>query len=269
MEVLRRVVDRLATPAVRARAEPGPASTRRVPSPAWSAPEQIEGDHAADSRTDVWAIGLVALRTITGRPFWRSDAGDFHGLAVEVTSAPLPSASARHEELARESWAGALDAWFARCVCRDRLARFADPAVALAQLASVVPSTSEAAGPAERPVPPRQRPRSSALLFAIGVLLAFGAAALVFAAGFGMGARARPTATTATPREAVSTPPAPAMEPLRPRTEPVDDLAARDSDTATPTPGEVLDPWAAPPPRPRPSAARRGHGEFVDPWAEP
>jgi len=36
------------------------------------APEQAEASGPATSAIDVWALGLIAYRALTGRHFWRS-----------------------------------------------------------------------------------------------------------------------------------------------------------------------------------------------------
>ena len=109
--------------------------TGRMLSPVWAAPEQIQRTRVGP-RTDVWALGLIAFRLLTGRYYWRvANAGTAAGtdpvmaLVNEVVAsftAPT-AASVRAQEFGAEGRLPAgFDAWFARCVCFDPSARFAD-----------------------------------------------------------------------------------------------------------------------------------------------
>ncbi len=61
-----------------------------VGTPAYMSPEQITGQEV-DGRTDVYALGVIAFRTLTGElPFRGGDLGD---LLYAVAHAPVPSAS--------------------------------------------------------------------------------------------------------------------------------------------------------------------------------
>jgi hypothetical protein len=95
------------------------------------APEQATSRSRIGPETDVWALGLMAFHLLTGRHYWYAFNHDAQPtpmeVGVEVLTAPLESASARAVSLG----VGGLlppgfDAWFARCVARDRGARFRD-----------------------------------------------------------------------------------------------------------------------------------------------
>jgi serine/threonine protein kinase len=91
---------------------------------AWTAPELLEAGGFVSPRADVWSIGLLAFRMLTGRPYWRATSAG--ALAVEILAEPPAPASARARELGYEGpippW---FDEWFARCVARDPAGRFA------------------------------------------------------------------------------------------------------------------------------------------------
>jgi eukaryotic-like serine/threonine-protein kinase len=102
-----------------------------VGTPLWMAPEQMdpEGDPITQA-TDVWALGLIAFRLLTGRVFWKTPSLGEAGLMRllnEIGVLPIPAASARAAELG----VGGLvppgfDAWFAKCLSRDPASRHPD-----------------------------------------------------------------------------------------------------------------------------------------------
>ena len=107
----------------------GATSTAAMGTPLWMAPEQADTAGAITPATDVWALGLIAFRALTGRHFWSAanvESASVRMVFAEVLTAPIPPASARAAELG----VGALlppgfDAWFAHCVTREPSARFA------------------------------------------------------------------------------------------------------------------------------------------------
>ncbi len=104
-------------------------STQSVGTPLWMAPEQTELRSVVCPQTDVWALGLIAYYTLTGRPFWlaASDAdATMTQLFREVLMGPLPPPSARAVEQGAPRPPPAFDAVFARAVCRDPSKRYAD-----------------------------------------------------------------------------------------------------------------------------------------------
>lgn len=102
------------------------APTKQLVTPLWGAPEQSVAGAAIGPYTDVWALGLLVFWLFTGRPFWPVDGGLFV-LQKAVHYDPIPPASARAVELGCGRPLGPdFDAWFARCVARERQERFTD-----------------------------------------------------------------------------------------------------------------------------------------------
>jgi serine/threonine protein kinase len=103
--------------------------------PAFMAPEQFLGADAAPG-ADVWSLGLLVFRLLTGRYFWRSAEGLARPgrLMHEVLSAPVPAGSRRAAEMGA-SFPATLDAWLARCLERDPSKRYADARAAFEALA--------------------------------------------------------------------------------------------------------------------------------------
>lgn len=93
---------------------------------AWMAPEQLE-QGVIDPRTDVWAFGLLAFYTLTGKCFWTTDDSLRPSLIREICLTPIPLASARAEQVsAAHLLPAGFDAWFSRCVARIPSDRFSD-----------------------------------------------------------------------------------------------------------------------------------------------
>ena len=123
-------------------------NTGALGSPLWMAPEQTERDVRISPSTDVWSLGLVAFAMFTGKPFWlAATAGDLALSAFlrELVLDPIPTASERARELGAPAPPAGFDAWFARCVDRDREARFPDARaayLALVEALGVAPDAS-------------------------------------------------------------------------------------------------------------------------------
>jgi len=104
------------------------ASTRNttaIGSPLWMAPEQCETDRPITLATDVWPLGLLAFRMLSGRHYWRSSVdGTLASLMRELLVDELPSASKRGVEFGWSVFPPGFDAWFARCVAREPGFRF-------------------------------------------------------------------------------------------------------------------------------------------------
>jgi eukaryotic-like serine/threonine-protein kinase len=84
--------------------------------PFYMSPEQAQGNRTVDSRSDLWAIGVIAFECLTGkRPFYSDGLGDLV-LAICVRDIPLPSSIA--------SVPIGFDAWWNRAVARDPDKRF-------------------------------------------------------------------------------------------------------------------------------------------------
>jgi serine/threonine protein kinase len=89
--------------------------------PLYMAPEQAHGqnDKIAPS-TDIWAIGLVALRLLAGEHFW--DAATMAELLMKIVVLPIKRPSERWPNHIHMS--PALDAWFLQSCDRDQSKRW-------------------------------------------------------------------------------------------------------------------------------------------------
>ncbi len=150
--------------------------SRPVGTEAWMPPEQFSKKAEMRPTADVWPLGLIAFWMLTAKHYWLSvDAtGDVdNGLQLlgEIDEGAVVPASRRARERgSARALPEGFDAWFARCVCKDPAARFADGGVASAALDAVLArasrgSSSPAPEPAlarpavtaevERPEPPK------------------------------------------------------------------------------------------------------------------
>jgi serine/threonine-protein kinase len=79
-------------------------------------PEQVQGNKEVDSRSDLWAIGVIAFEALTGKkPFISDGLGDLV-LQICVRPAPIPSEAAPVPP--------GFDEWFARATARNPDDRF-------------------------------------------------------------------------------------------------------------------------------------------------
>jgi len=85
--------------------------------PFYMSPEQARGLRNVDHRTDVWSLGVIAYKCVTGKlPFDGESVGD---LLVKICTAPVPVPSQMVPGLPP-----AFDAWFARALEREPERRF-------------------------------------------------------------------------------------------------------------------------------------------------
>ena len=102
-------------------------------SPLWMAPEQLDGRAELTTTTDVWALGLLAFRLLTGDYYWKNARStDLAPILHELTALPLVPPTARSAELGLTApLPPGFDAWFLQCLRRTPSERFASarPAV--------------------------------------------------------------------------------------------------------------------------------------------
>ena len=130
--------------------------TATIGTPLFMAPEQATPGAAISPATDVWALGLIAFRLLTGRDFWRSgnvESSTPLMVLQEIALESIPPASARAAELGVASLLPAgFDGWFARTTVRDPAARFPQAREARAAFEALVSSSgSSAHGPPAAP----------------------------------------------------------------------------------------------------------------------
>jgi eukaryotic-like serine/threonine-protein kinase len=86
--------------------------------PFYMSPEQARGLRNVDHRADIWSLGVIAFKCVTGKlPFDGESVGD---LLVKICTAPLPIPSRELPGLPPS-----FDAWFARALEREPDRRFA------------------------------------------------------------------------------------------------------------------------------------------------
>ena len=116
------------------------ATGEALGSPLYMSPEQVWSSHEVDARADVWSAGVTLFEMLTARgPF---DAQSVPKLLARITTGePAPLAAYRPD--APPAVAQAI----ARCLARDRTARYPDASALRAALAAAV----------ARPLPPPPR----------------------------------------------------------------------------------------------------------------
>ncbi|MDB4995019.1 MAG: serine/threonine protein kinase, partial [Myxococcaceae bacterium] len=109
------------------------SNTGLVGSPFWMAPEQTERRAAISPATDVWALGLLVYRLLTGRYFWltaEEESTSVTAFLRELVLEPIPPVRERAAQQGvvelLPAGAAAFEEWFAACVVRDPALRFKD-----------------------------------------------------------------------------------------------------------------------------------------------
>lgn len=102
--------------------------------PFYMSPEQAGGKKDVDHRTDIWSFGVIACECVTGRRIFQADT--LGGLVLVICTGPMPAPSQIGP--ASEEF----DAWFARCVARDRNDRYQTIREAAAGLAVACRATA-------------------------------------------------------------------------------------------------------------------------------
>ncbi len=122
------------------------STTKAVGTPLWMAPEQTQAGANISPATDVWALGLIAFRLLTGRLYWKgANELEPKGIVVmrEILFDALAPASVRARELGGAALPAGFDEWFAHTVVRDPSVRFANARAAWAALGPILGSTSK------------------------------------------------------------------------------------------------------------------------------
>jgi serine/threonine-protein kinase len=112
----------------------GPTSATRTGSvlgtPYYMSPEQARGLRTVDYRSDLWSVGVITFRCMTGHlPFEGEAVGD---VLVKLCTAPLPVPSQYAPDLPT-----GFDGWFARALSREPEGRFQSAAELGNSLATV------------------------------------------------------------------------------------------------------------------------------------
>jgi len=128
---------------------------------AYMAPEQVRGAARADERADIYAIGAVAFRALSGRlPFEGTTAALLVALKLERQAPSLAEATG-------EQWPAGIERFLERALERRREHRFASAGEALEVWRSIQPSAVVAMRPRPQPSQPpaeespRHRPPST------------------------------------------------------------------------------------------------------------
>ena len=122
--------------------------------PLYMSPEQALGRTTLGPPTDLWALGLIAYRLLTGDVYWKADT--LAHLMVRIISEPMPPPT----QIAPVVLPAAFDAWFARSCARDPAERWPGARAQVEALAWAlgVPldaRTSSPSSPSSPSLPPR------------------------------------------------------------------------------------------------------------------
>ncbi len=120
-------------------AESQKTGTQPLGTPLFMSPEQTDRKGRISPATDVWALGLITFKLLTGKDFWLEIDGSLPMLLREIVVDAIPPASERAAVLGvAELLPPGFDGWFAKCVHRDIDARFQDAGAASAAFAALV-----------------------------------------------------------------------------------------------------------------------------------
>ncbi len=138
------------------------STTTGLGTPMWMAPEQTVPGGPVGPSTDVWPLGLLAFRLLTGYLFWKApydQSASVMMLMAEAFMHPLPTATERAEHYkCRDRLPPGFDEWFGKCVARPMEQRYANAAEAFAALEPILAAAAEATA---TPAPPSAGPSST------------------------------------------------------------------------------------------------------------
>jgi serine/threonine-protein kinase len=109
-------------------------ATQAAGTPLYMAPEQTERAGHVSPATDIWAIGLVVYRMLTGGSYWSGDS--LQQLYRQILMDPITSAVERAYAVGIQL-PPAFDHWFVRCVTRNPHERFQSAGQCAQELANV------------------------------------------------------------------------------------------------------------------------------------
>jgi phosphate transport system substrate-binding protein len=122
-------------------AEANAGGTAIVGTPTWMAPEQTDQTATVGPATDLWPLGLVVFKMLTGYHYFPSgndEKAPTASMLRETVLDPLAPASERAAMYgATQRLPPGFDAWFGRCVVRDPRQRFASAREAYAAFATL------------------------------------------------------------------------------------------------------------------------------------
>ncbi|MFO0591246.1 MAG: protein kinase [Polyangiaceae bacterium] len=123
--------------------------------PYFMSPEQVRGRTNIDHRSDLWSLGVILFRAITGiRPFGRGQTAD---VIVQICSDPIPRASVVTRDLPEEC-----DRFFEKALARDVSKRFSsakEMASAFADIARIAEAADKTQQDLAPPTGERRTPR--------------------------------------------------------------------------------------------------------------
>jgi serine/threonine protein kinase/hemoglobin-like flavoprotein/class 3 adenylate cyclase len=123
------------------------AATIAVGTPYYMAPEQTQPSSDIAPTVDIWALGLIVFRLLTGFNYWRAANESTESLGSlwrEILIDPLPSASERANALGvSDTLPIGFDTWFARCVTREPSDRYANGNEAHTELLQLLAKSSQ------------------------------------------------------------------------------------------------------------------------------
>jgi len=121
------------------------STTRSFGTPLYMSPEQIRGDGDIDGRADLYALGQIAYKVLTGHAYFEPELGDkssVYPLLLKVIQGITVPASERARAYGVSLPAG-FDSWFARATHADTDQRFDTATEQIAELSSVLVASCE------------------------------------------------------------------------------------------------------------------------------